>query len=288
MSQRILITGGCGMLAMDLAAYYREKDCNVFAPSRKELDVLKTSQIFNIVSEFRPNLIFHTAVYHVEPSEENPEIAFNVNALSTQKLAKAAQKINATFIYISTCGLFGDDIKPYSEDDNVVLKTEYAKSKYEGENLAVRECDRLFVVRPGWLFGGAFTHKRNFVYQRYLEAKDKNVLQSANDKYGSPTYTIDLIRKMDELINSRYYGTYHLANEGSATRADYVEKIVKTFDLSTNIERVDSSNFPRKADVPNCEILKNLNSERLSFSKMPHWEESIERFIHEIRKDISL
>ncbi|MFC1595698.1 SDR family oxidoreductase [Candidatus Margulisiibacteriota bacterium] len=286
MSKKILITGGYGMLATDMTAHYRQKGYDVYAPDIDELNILDTAQIHLAISGLKPDLIFHTAVYHVDPCEENPDIAYKLNTLAAGEIAKSAAKNDSILVFTSTCGLFGDEVKAYAEDDAVVLKTVYAQTKYEAEQLILAECPQSIIVRPGWLFGGSIKHARNFVYQRYLEAQGKPVLQSAGDKYGSPTYTGDLISKLDELIAERAYGLYHLANNGGTNRVGYVQKILEACRLDTRVEPVDSSNFPRKADVPNCEMLEDANLLKAGFKAMPSWEDAIERFAHTMLKEI--
>ena len=283
--RKILITGGKGMLATDLVEYFSKDTSNmIVAPSHEDLDVLDREKIRNTLIKLQPDIVIHTAAYHVNDCEDNPEMAYRLNGWATGQLAAMTRDIDAIFVYISTCGFFGDEIRPYSEYDKVVLKTEYAKSKYAGEVLTQREGGKFFIVRPGWLFGGQPGHKKNFVYQRYLEALKTNVMQSAGDKYGSPTYTVDLALKLDELLKTDAYGVYHMANDGGTTRAGYIEKITKTFGLDIKVESVDSGHFPRKANVPDCEVLNNWNLKYLGLSPMPSWGDAIERFVAKLQK----
>lgn len=275
---KVFITGGGGMLATELESFYTQQGADVTAPTHQQLDITEWTVVSKAITDFRPRYVFHTAAMHVDACEEDPEMAFKANAWASANLARACNNSGARFIYISSCGYFGDEIKYYSEYDPVVLKTVYARSKHQGEVLALKECGMTFAVRPGWLFGGSIKHKKNFVYQRYLEARAKPFLQSAEDKYGSPTYTADLVIKIDEILKTDQPGLYHVTNGGGCTRADYVKKIIESCGLKTTIEPVDSRLFPRKANVPDCEMLHNWNLKFLGLSPMPAWEEAIERY----------
>ena len=182
-------------------------------------------------------------------------------------------------VYLSTCGLFGDERRCYSEYDPVVLKTRYAHSKFLGEEAVRRVSRRALIIRPGWLFGGIPAHRRNFVYQRYLEAKDKPVVQSVADKFGSPTYTVDLAEKMLELLAADLSGTFHVTNAGGASRYEYMKCIVEAFGLPTVVEPVDSSQFPRPAPVPASEMLANLNLQFAGLEPLGPWDEAIRRYV---------
>jgi dTDP-4-dehydrorhamnose reductase len=277
--KKILITGGHGMLASDLASQLREMGSEVLAPSRQELNVLDLPALRSAVQDSGCDTVIHTAAMHVDPCEDSPRDAFRVNAWATRQLAAICEQSGATLVYISTCGLFGDRVKPYSEYDDVVLKTVYARSKYFGEEGVREVMPNHLIIRPGWLFGGSPDHGKNFVFRRYEEARSAAVMQSACDKFGSPTLTSDLASRVVELASQQIYGTYHVANSGRASRADYVRGILRAFRMDTPVEDVDSSAFPRKADVPDCEVLACLNSAYSGLDDLPPWQEAIERYV---------
>lgn len=276
----ILITGGEGMFASDFKTEALGTAYNVVSYGRSQMDIRNAAQVDRVFQQVKPDIVVHTAaITNVDYCEDHEDDAYAVNAHGTQNVAKASESIEAKLVYISTCGLFGDDLKAYSEDDPVQLKTKYAKTKYEGERFAGDYCTRSFIVRPGWLFGGAKGHSKNFVYKRYLEALQNETLYSANDKFGCPTYTKHLTSKILELIATERYGTYHITNSGSASRYEYVREIIKTFGLTTEVQEVDSGSFVRKAPVPDCEILKNNNLILNGFELLPDWKSSISEYV---------
>jgi len=193
--------------------------------------------------------------------------------------------VGATFVVVSTCGLFGDEVRFYSEYDPLALKTEYARSKRAGEEAALAFCRRVFVIRPGWLFGGLPTHARNFVVRRWEEARRERVVRSAADKFGSPTSTWDVAARVLDLLGTEAYGVYHVTNAGGSSRYEYVRCIVEAFGLRTPVEPVDSSQYPRPAPVPDCEMLENLNTCFLGLPPLPPWQEAIHRYVTELRGD---
>jgi dTDP-4-dehydrorhamnose reductase len=281
---KVLVTGGKGMLATELVrALKQSEEHDVLAPGREQLDVTDRAGVRDAVGGARPDLVIHTAAMHVDACEEDPKEAFWVNAWATRGLAQACDLAGCELVYISTCGLFGDEVRAYSEYDPVVLKTAYARSKYEGE-IAVRECAaRHYIVRPGWLFGGDPAHRKNFVARRYEEAQANPVVRSANDKLGSPTYTGDLANRILEIAATSAYGTYHVANGGGATRVEYVRQILTCFGVTTTVEEVDSSYYPRKADVPGCEILETRNCEYLGLPELEPWDQAVARYVRQLK-----
>ncbi|MCX7747427.1 MAG: NAD(P)-dependent oxidoreductase [Clostridia bacterium] len=286
--RKILITGAKGMLATDLNAILNGSGTfEVLNLDRQQLDITDPENVEKVFTQFNPQVIIHTAALtNVDYCEEDKEEAYRINGCGTQNIASYSDRAGAKFVYISSCGLFGDEIKEYTENDPVVLKTEYAKSKYMGEQKTRETCEKHFIVRPGWLFGGSINHKKNFVYNRYLEAKQKPQIQSAGDKYGCPTNTNHLALKILELIDTDLYGTYHISNSSFGTRFDYVKKIIDSFGIDIEVVKVDSNSFKRSAPVPDCEIIKNSNLERNGFSLLPDWRDAVEEYVHRLKKEI--
>jgi len=283
-ARKVLITGSQGMLATDLLKAAASAGLDAVGLSHNELDITQPRSVRSTLEQIKPDLVINTPGIGVDACQNNPADGYQIHTWGPAMLAANCQRVGAEFMYVSTCGLFGDEVKHYSEYDSVSLKTEYANSKYQGELEAVRRCQRTYVIRPGWLFGGDTEQPRNFVYQRYLEAKKNTLIKSAGDKFGSPTNTAELAAKMFELAETEEYGLYHITNSGKASRYDYVKCIVEAFGLDTVVESVDSSAYPRSAPVPDCEVLENLNLKFLGLASMTPWQEAIQHYVRSLKK----
>lgn len=285
---KMLITGGKGMFATDMARVATLRGLEVTAASHKDLDITDSEQVGRAFDNLRPNYVIHTVGLLTDTCELQPEEGYKVHTWATGCIARHCQRVGATLVHLSTCGVFGDQRKLYSEYDPVTLKTEYARSKYLAELAANSHCERTYNIRPGWLFGGAPSHRKNFVFQRFLEAKAKPVVKSASDKFGSPTYTVDLAHKILELLDTGEYGLYHVSNAGGGSRYDYLKCIVKAFGLDTEVEPVDSSFFPRPASTPDSEMLDNRNIKFLGLDTLGGWEEALEGYVSGLRLELGL
>jgi dTDP-4-dehydrorhamnose reductase len=267
------------MLATDLARVASASGYQVIGLSHTELDVTQASQVREALQQVRPDVVVNTPGIAVDTCEERPEEGYRIHTWAAGVIARQCQKTGAALVHISTCGLFGDEVRYYSEYDPVQLKTQYARSKFLGEQAAKEACARTFIMRPGWLFGGTPAHRRNFVYQRLQEAQREPVLRSASDKFGSPTFTEDLAAKILEIVETDQYGLYHVTNQGGASRYEYVKCILEAFGLDTPVEPVDSSAFPRPAPVPACEMLQNVNLKFLGLKPLGPWQEAVHKYI---------
>jgi len=287
MMKRILLTGADGMLAADLAGYLAtQAGWEMTALTRAQLDITRRADVASALSALKPDAVIHAAAMtNVDDCENRRDEAFRVNGYGTENIAYYAHKAQARLVYISSCGLFGDEIKPYAEYDPVVLKTVYARSKYFGEEKTREWSRRSYIVRPGWLFGGTKAHRKNFVYNRMKEALQAPRMQSAADKFGCPTYTRHLARTILSLIETDEYGVYHLTNGGYGSRFDYVSEILRSFGLTTTLEAADSSQFPRPAPVPDCEILHNHRLTLTGLPALPDWREALDEYVCRLKRE---
>ena len=272
------------MLATDIARVWAAAGYEIVGCSHTELDITEGNRVRDALQRVRPGIVIATPGLGVDVCESAPEKGYLLHTWAAGMLARQCDRVGAELVYISTCGVFGDEIKFYSEYDPVQLKTHYSRSKFLGEGAAVQACDRTFIIRPGWLFGGTTAHPRNFVYQRFLEAQKAASLRSATDKFGSPTSTEELAAKILEIVETQEHGLYHVTNSGRASRYEYVKCIVEAFGLSTAVKPVDSSAFPRAAPVPDCEMLDNLNLRFLGLEPMAPWQEAIQRYVTSLRR----
>ena len=69
---------------------------------------------------------------------------------------------------------------------------------YFKEKLVKRLINRYLILRTGWLFGGEKNYKKNFIYNRYLEAQNKNFIYSDTSQLGNPTYVENVVKQIHQ------------------------------------------------------------------------------------------
>lgn len=293
--QHILFTGLNGMLGSDLARTLDAQGINYTGLTHEGCDVTDRLAVDRVFRNQQPRIVIHcAAMTNVDQCELEPDAAYRTNTIGTLNVAQAADKVHAKLVVISTCGLFdGQKAAPYNEFDAPRPLTHYAQSKVYAELLAREYCRKTFILRVGWLFGGSAQHQKNYVAARWREALGKDRLQSANDKFGSPTYTVDVAEKILQLVDTEAYGLYHIANEGgTVSRFQYVQAIMDALGLPVEIEPVDSSAFQRPANVPTSEMLECWMLAQRGFSPMRDWRVALtdyvtSRFMPEIERQFN-
>ena len=283
--KKVLVTGSRGLLG----SYLVNEIPNCIGYSSQELDITKTQYVNQIVEKEKPDIIIHAAAFtDVEACEIEVDKAFEVNTIGTQNLVNCCIDRDILFVFISSTGIYGSHkTVRYTEFDKVEPSTIHHSSKYEAEKVVQCHLNKYLILRTGWIFGGSALHKNNFVYQRYMEAKNNDLIHSDDSQIGNPTYVLDLVKQIKILINADQFGTYNCVNHADhVSRYDYVKKIVELFGLDCRVEIALEGAFKRRAPVSNNESALNFKLELLDLNCMGDWDDALRRYIYTLKKGI--
>jgi dTDP-4-dehydrorhamnose reductase len=277
--RKVVITGVNGMLGSAIATLFKDK-FSVYGLNRESLPIEDFKAVNAKISEINPDIIIHCAAYtNVELAETNPADCYRVNHLGSLNIANAARKTNSKLIYISSTGCYGShSADAYCEYDPVLPTTVYHKSKIAGENAVSSICTDYLILRTGWLYGGDISHKKNFVYNRFLEAKKAEKIISDPFQSGNPTSVDDVADQIQVLIKEDVSGIFNVVSEGYCTRYEYVRTIVALCGLETIVEKADTP-FKRTAPVSGNESADNFLLRNMGLNVMKPWKESLKRYI---------
>lgn len=281
--KKILITGGSGQLGYDI---YRElnkrygDDVTIFMPNHAVLDVTDEKSVKQLIDEFKPDVVFHSAAYtKVDDAEDNPEVCFSTNVSATQYIAEACSSIDAKLIYVSSDYVFdGKKGSPYTEGDMTKPINTYGKSKAIGE-LKAQINPNTFIVRTSWVFG---INGRNFVKTMLNLAESRDKLTVVCDQFGSPTYTVDLARLLVDMSESDKYGIYHATNEGFTSWYEFAKEIFEVNNRRVTVEAVTSKEYKSKAARPIDSRLSKQHLVDCGFEPLPDYHDALKRFSSEL------
>lgn len=275
---RILLLGNKGMLGSSFANALLE-DFITFP--RELLNVSQPQQLMNAVANLTPNIIINcVADTQVDAAEKMPGPAFAVNALLPSLLAQSARLVGALLVHFSSTGCYGDNVNspldPHSDFSSLRPTTVHHKSKFQGEEL-VREsgCEHI-ILRLGWLYGGETTHRKNFVWARIRDARQKSIMASDPYQLGSPSHVDDVVKQTLLLIKSGIKGSFNCVSTGAVSRYDYTAHILKVAGLSTHLT---PTRFTRHAPVAFNESAVNEKLSLLGLNIMPEWDISLTNYI---------
>lgn len=289
---KVLITGVSGLLGSNLAYCWKDKFeiLGLYRNHPWALKGIKTSQaellnsriVEKIVKEFNPDVIVHSAAMaNVDDCEENEALAYEANVSTTKNLVDAAGP--AKFIYISTDLAYDGKRGGYKETDPVKPVNVYAKTKLQGETIALQKTEAL-VCRTNF-FGWNVQDKMCFAERVAKEATTKKV-PGATDWIFSPIYTFDLADLLEQAIAKDLTGVYHFVADGSLSRYDFADKLAQKLGYGTGrIEKKKLSELnlkvPRAADL-------SLKTDKLSkaLGPLPTTEATLDRFVADLKASV--
>ncbi|MCF6267475.1 MAG: NAD(P)-dependent oxidoreductase [Desulfuromusa sp.] len=283
---KILITGANGLLGCYLTKSLASLG-EISPLSHDQMDITDRKAVFETIKQVRPDIIVHAAaITDVEKCEQVPEIAWSRNYLGTVNLVDVAALYGMRFVYISSTGCYGvgKKDKPYSEFDLVEPTTVHHKTKFEAEMVVSEHLSRYLIIRIGWLFGGSREHEKNFVWKRYLEAKDVNKVYSDPSQKGTPTYAGDVAHQLRVLLENDCNGLFNCVDVGAASRLDYVREILKAFGLDCEVAPAPGGMFNRIAPVATNESAVNVKLDMLGLSVMRPWREALAGYVNELMR----
>jgi dTDP-4-dehydrorhamnose reductase len=110
---KYFITGGSGLLGRRLATVAKDNDEITLVhnsnPSENTVkcDITNEEEVNTILNNENPDVIIHcAAMTNVDLCEDKKELAYKINGDGTGILSKAAKKIDAKIIYVSTDFVF--------------------------------------------------------------------------------------------------------------------------------------------------------------------------------------
>ena len=235
----------------------------------------------------------HAAAWtDVDGCARDPALAIRRNGVATGDLARACAAAGIDLVAVSTNEVFDGartDGRGYRPDDPTAPPNPYGASKLAGE-VAAREAfaerpgAALAIVRTAWLYGPPgddFPTKILAAAERARTAGEP--LRLVSDELGSPTAAADLAEAIVELIGAgAIAGTWHFANIGAVTRAEWAREVLRLVELSIATTDVPASTWPRASTPPRWGVLES--SPLPSGESMRPWTEALADYAPILRR----
>lgn len=284
---KILITGGNGQVAYDLAQLAKIHAIDYFAPTRSQLDITKEKEIFNAIQTFQPDYVINTAAFTaVDAAENDIDTAFNVNCEGAKNIAIACQQMNIPLLQLSTDYIFsGKKNDLYQEDDSPEPLNTYGQSKLAGEIAVQKNAEKHLILRVSGVFG---VHGKNFVKTILRLAEEREELRIVSDQVTclTPSFAIaeTLLTLCQRLHHTPAWGVYHYCGMPKMNWFECAKKIIaianeyKPFKVKTIIP-ITSKEYSAPAQRPQYSALDCEKIKKTFGIAQPSWEEGVAALI---------
>jgi dTDP-4-dehydrorhamnose reductase len=286
MAQRVLVTGGNGLLAYALRTL-APADCEMTFLGREDFDLTAPARMKEWLETLKPEVVVNTAAYNlVEKCEQERDLSWAVNATGPETLAKLCAEKNVRLIHYGTDYVFdGEKGSPYTETDEPNPLNHYGAGKLAGERAVLAASPKHVVMRTSWVFGWHPTQTKSYVHAVLRAARAGNNLKATTDQASAPTVSDDLARWTVELIQKGGSGLFHAVNDEGVSRFDWTvgileeAKRLKMVSEHITVEAVTSDYFKSPTRRPKQSILANGRLTALLGQSLGSWRSGLRKML---------
>lgn len=278
-----------GLVGQELVHFLKENKHSFIASSHKNADILDINALESFYQKHKPtHLINCAANVHVDLSETTEKnLAYDINVLGTENIAKISKKYNIRCIHISTDYVFdGEKTTDYSETDPTHPINVYGKTKTEGEKRLLSLYPQAVSVRTASLYG---SYKEGLVSGMIKDLQEKTVVSHVYDQISSPTYTKDLVQALVDVKDAS--GIFHYVNTGFCSRFELLQEVYrlclenKLPIKCQKLEKVSRKQSNRAAIRPKRSVLSTKKIEPyLSFANRS-WQDALQEYMQGVLYD---
>lgn len=315
-SRPILVFGKDGQVGRALQSCLKSFKVPVVFLGRDECDLSDESALIVALNHYQPQIIINAAAYTaVDQAEDEPDLAFAINAKAPQVMAQYIAGVSrGVLVHYSTDYVFADTKKDsYLEADSVGPVDQlcvYGQSKLAGEqaieevfNLIcdsenLKDADHLpsyFILRTSWVYGDG----SNFIRTMLKLASERDSLKVVADQVGVPSSATWLAEIGVQIAGGGVAsGIYHAVPDGEVSwhgLAIFAIEVAASYGeglelKSEDIQAIPAKDYPLRATRPynsrmNNQKLKKVLSDMAFTGQYPHWQEQVDCYVQNIVKE---
>jgi len=238
---RILITGGSGLLALNWAYAMREKHLIILGLHQRKISLTGTQiallyleSLDNLSRQFevlQPEIVVHTAgLTNVEKCQLDPILAYQLNVVLATNIAKICTIFKVPLIHISTDHLFSG----YSSFADESLLTSpvnvYGSTKAEAELRVLDENPEALIIRTNF-FGWGTNYRQSFSDLIIDRLREKKEIELFDDVFYTPILIEVLAQAAHDLIAMNAKGIFNIVGGQRISKFTFGLTLAQVFGL---------------------------------------------------------
>ena len=279
---RILVTGASGFLGSHIMHLSDPAEAiGVFHANRppddgyayQQADLADNRSLDKLFASVRPDIVIHAAAQsNLDWCEQQPDLAWQINAEAPAKLAKLCAETGCKFLHVSSDMVFDGEKGEYTENEPTNPIGLYGKAKAAAEQGVLSENPDAIIARAALIYGLPVAPGRGSSFLTWvLDRLENNApVPLYYDQFRTPVEVGELAETLLQLAQSTFKGTIHVAGQEKVDRltfGKYVcqatghdEKLLKKTTLS---EDKNIARRPRDLSL-RTDLLQRIISVRLS------------------------
>lgn len=239
--QRVLITGGSGLLALNWACCMRDSREVILAQHARNIALRGTRSVpislepeqtlVKQLEQLLPDLVVHTAgLASVDQCEQQPELARHLNATLAGNVARAACRLDIALAHISTDHLFAGTRSLYTEIDPPSPLNVYARTKLLAEHLVAKENPDATIVRTNF-FGWGHRYRQSLSDWILASLRSGRTVSMFEDVFFTPVLADRLASSVHKLIEHHHSGVYHVGGDERVSKYEFAIRLARVYGL---------------------------------------------------------
>ena len=273
---RLIITGGSGLLALNWACRMRHQFDVILGTHRHKVvlegarsvafDLESPGRFIQQLQELAPDLVIHTAgMTSVEQCEQHPLEAEYANAGLARHVAIATHALGIKLVHISTDHLFSGDRSLASEEDEPQPLNVYARTKQHAEKLVRETNHQALIVRTNF-FGWGHAYRQSFSDWIINSLRSGQRITMFDDVFFTPILADTLALASHDLVAKGVSGTYNIVGEKRVSKFEFANHLAECFGLPKSLitrGQINKSMLsvprPRDMSLDNAKVRSLLN-----------------------------
>ncbi len=244
---KVLITGGSGLLALNWALTIREECSTILGLHKREVALDSVGSCFieldtigsieKAIDKINPDIIIHTAgLTSIEQCESSPKLAESINTTLAANMASVAAKFNKVLVHISTDNFFSGFASLADETAKLNPINKYGQTKALAENAVLENNPNALIVRTNF-YGWGPSYRDSFSDMIINTLRNGNSLDLFEDVFYTPILIERLVGAVHELIELNVTGICNVVGDNQISKYDFGLLIAKEFELDSNLIR---------------------------------------------------
>ncbi len=243
--KKVVITGGTGLLASNIALYMRDRweillltrnhTFSFEGVASAKVNLLEEEATERVIENFSPDLVIHTAgLANVEECEKNYYSAYLANTVTTKNIANICSRKNYKLVHIST-DHFSSETSERAKENEIGLPVNiYAETKLLGESFVKRECPDAIIVRTNF-FGWGHENRSSFTDFIINNLRKKSTITLFDDIFYTPIFIDELVDSIDKLVEKNHSGVFNIVTNKKISKYDFGITLAEIFSLDKNL-----------------------------------------------------
>lgn len=159
----------------------------------------------------------------------------------------------------------------------------YARTKWEGEQAALRHCPQTFIVRASWIYS---LHGHNFLRTMLRLGQERSQVKVVYDQVGTPTCASDLADTLLFMVHALHTGAvsaekssgiFNYSPEGVASWYDFALAIFEKTGNPIEVVPIRTIEYPTPTVRPPYSVMCKEKIKSVFNLPIPHWRDSLDR-----------